>query len=204
VQIHRLGDDALLVELPDTPTATALYRWARERGVVARDIVPAARTVLFDAPDDPGALVRDLPTWWSEVTEHAAGTTERATRTVEVPTYYDGPDLDDVAARWGMTPDEVVRTHTSISFEVAFCGFSPGFAYCTGLPEDLHLPRHESPRPRVPAGAVGLAGGFTGVYPTASPGGWRLLGRTDLPLWVAHRDEPATLPPGTTVRFVAV
>ena len=87
---------------------------------------------------------------------------------------------------------------------VAFCGFAPGFAYCTGLPEERAAPRLESPRTRVPAGSVGLAGAFTGVYPTASPGGWQLVGHTDLLLWDDTRDEPATLTPGTPVRFVEV
>ena len=108
---------------------------------------------------------------------------------MEVPTTYDGPDLEDVARRWDMTLAEVVATHTSVDFVVAFCGFAPGFAYCTGLPAALAVPRHPDPRPRVPAGSVGLAGEFTGVYPTASPGGWRLLGRTDLLLWDADRDR---------------
>jgi KipI family sensor histidine kinase inhibitor len=103
-----------------------------------------------------------------------------------------------------MTADEVVATHTASDLVVAFCGFAPGFAYCTGLPERLAVPRLDSPRARVPAGSVGLAGPFTGVYPTESPGGWRLLGRTDLVLWDEERDPPATLSPGTAVRFVAV
>ena len=87
---------------------------------------------------------------------------------------------------------------------VAFVGFAPGFAYCTGLPPELAVPRLDRPRARVPAGAVGLAGEYTGVYPTASPGGWRLVGRTDARLWDTDRDEPALLTPGTRVRFVEV
>jgi len=97
----------------------------------------------------------------------------------------------------------VVTTHTGTELVVAFCGFAPGFPYCTGLPERLAVPRLDSPRTRVPAGAVGLAGPFTGIYPTASPGGWRLIGHTDLVLWDTDRDPPATLVPGTRVRFVA-
>ncbi len=120
---------------------------------------------------------------------------------VEVPTTYDGADLDDVARLWGMTRAEAVATHTGTAFVVAFCGFAPGFAYCTGLPDDLAVPRLDRPRARVPAGSVGLAGEFTGVYPGESPGGWRLIGRTDLRLWDATRDEPALLAPGTRVRF---
>jgi KipI family sensor histidine kinase inhibitor len=92
--------------------------------------------------------------------------------------------------------------HTSTTFTVAFCGFSPGFAYCTGL--GISVPRLDSPRARVEPGSVGLAGEFTGIYPSASPGGWRLIGRTDIDLWDTTRQEPALLAPGTTVRFVVI
>jgi KipI family sensor histidine kinase inhibitor len=196
VDIRRVGTDALLVEVEDAAAALALYREAVRRGVAAADIVPAARTVLFDGLADPAGLVERLPTW-------TTGDEDREPRTVEVPTSYDGEDLGSVAELWDMTRDEVVRTHTGTGFVVAFCGFAPGFAYCTGLPERLAVPRLDSPRSRVPAGSVGLAGPYTGVYPTASPGGWRLIGRTDLRLWDADRDPPAALEPGTLVRFVA-
>lgn len=121
---------------------------------------------------------------------------------MEVPTVYDGADLGDVARLWDMTTEEVVATHTGTTHTVAFCGFAPGFAYCAGLGREV--PRLASPRPRVPAGSVGLAGPFTGVYPTASPGGWRLVGRTRLRLWDSAATPPALLTPGTVVRFVAV
>lgn len=202
VQIHRYGRDALLVEMSDTAEALALYAAARERGVPARDIVPAARTVLFDGfagssgLDALERLVRELPGW--ELPTQAG----RAFAPIEVPTRYDGPDLEDVARSWDMTVDEAVATHTALDFVVAFCGFAPGFAYCTGLPAHLQVSRRADPRPRVPAGSVALAGEFTGIYPSASPGGWRLLGRTDLRLWDVARETPATLPPGTPVRFV--
>jgi KipI family sensor histidine kinase inhibitor len=87
---------------------------------------------------------------------------------------------------------------------VSFCGFAPGFAYCAGLPDRLAVPRLGTPRTRVPAGSVAVAGTWTGVYPTVSPGGWRLLGTTDAELWQVDRDPPALLPPGTRVRFVEV
>jgi KipI family sensor histidine kinase inhibitor len=200
VQIHRYGPEALLVEVDDASAALALYRAARSRGVRARDVVPAARTVLFSGCD-PERLADELAALGAEVPA-VVGTATRAPAVVEVPTTYDGPDLEDVARRWDMTVAEAVATHTAVDFVVAFCGFAPGFAYCVGLPAALAVPRHPDPRPRVPVGAVGLAGEFTGVYPTASPGGWRLLGRTELRLWDTARDEPATLPPGTRVRFV--
>lgn len=194
--IHRYGHDALLVDVDDASSALALYRLARDRGVRARDIVPAARTVLFAGVDDPVALAAWLDGWSPATVTHD----ERPR--VEVPARYDGPDLEDVARRWDMTVAEAVATHTGLDFVVAFCGFAPGFAYCTGLPAALAVPRHRDPRPRVPAGAVGLAGEYTGVYPTASPGGWRLVAHTDLVLWDPDREEPATLTPGTRVRFV--
>jgi KipI family sensor histidine kinase inhibitor len=195
MRMHRLGRDHLLVELAGVQEALDLWGEAVRREVAAVDVVPAARTVLFDGVRDVDALVLELPTWdlRSSVVSGAG---------VEVPTTYDGDDLDGVARLWDMTRAEVVATHTGTDFVVAFCGFAPGFPYCTGLPERLAVPRLDSPRPRVPAGSVGLAGPFTGVYPSASPGGWRLIGRTDLSLWEADRDPPATLAPGTRVRFV--
>ena len=196
MQIHRYGADALLVEVDDAAAALALYRAVRDARLDVRDVVPAARTVLLAGCADPERLTADL----SRLRPDPA--VSSGAPVVEVPTTYDGPDLDDVARRWDMTVAEAVATHTSTDFVVAFCGFAPGFAYCTGLPAALAVPRHPDPRPRVPAGSVGLAGEFTGVYPTASPGGWRLLGRTGLTLWEPDREQPATLAPGTRVRFV--
>lgn len=196
VHLRRFGRDNLLVELDDAEEALALYEDARRRRVVASDIVSAARTVLFEGVADVAALESSLPDWDVRSSVSSGDL-------VEVPTTYDGEDLAWVARQWDMTRDEVVATHTAGELVVAFCGFAPGFPYCTGLPERLSVPRHDSPRTRVPAGSVGLAGPFTGIYPTASPGGWRLLGRTDLRLWEVDREPPATLVPGTRVRFVA-
>ncbi len=195
------GRDALLVEVGSTAEAAALYAAARadERftGLGVTDVVPAARTVLFDGVRDRTAVEE-----WLETVDHGVDVpVPGSSRVVELPTTYDGEDLDDVARLWGMTPDEVVARHTGTEFVVAFCGFSPGFAYCTGLPPELAVPRLDRPRARVPAGSVGLAGEFTGVHPRSSPGGWRLLGRTDAPLWDPAAAEPALLAPGTRVRF---
>jgi KipI family sensor histidine kinase inhibitor len=197
VDIRRLGHDALLVEVEDADAALALYSEARRRDVEALDVVPAACTVLFDGVRDAEGLAASLPTW-----RPTPAAVQGAL--LEIPTSYDGDDLDDVARLWDMTRHEVVRTHTSTELVVAFCGFAPGFAYCSGLPGRLAVPRLDTPRTRVPAGSVGLAGMFTGIYPTDSPGGWRLIGRTDLPLWDPAHEPPATLPPGTRVRFVAL
>ncbi len=195
----RVGAHALLVEVADVAAATALFAVARSRDVRAVDIVPAARTVLFDGVPDVESLAAEVGTWSAAPTAQPEPAEE-----VEVPTVYDGEDLAHVARLWEMTQREVVATHTSTAMVVAFCGFAPGFAYCTGLPARLSVSRLDAPRPKVPAGSVGLAGEFTGVYPSASPGGWRLLGRTDLTLWDQEREHPATLAPGTRVRFVEV
>ncbi|OKI83939.1 allophanate hydrolase [Streptomyces sp. TSRI0395] len=187
----------------------------RERGELpaVREIVPAARTVLLDGILDgihdgtgertPGArerFARDLASWRVEPPQR------EGREPVEIPVVYDGPDLDEVAALWGVPAREVAALHSRTAFRVAFCGFAPGFGYLTGLPERLHVPRRTTPRTRVPAGAVALAGPYTGVYPRPSPGGWQIVGRMPDPgaLWDPAREPAALLAPGTPVRFVAV
>jgi KipI family sensor histidine kinase inhibitor len=198
MQVLTAGPSALLAEPDDPADVPVLYADLR-RDLVCRDLVPGARTVLLDGPADLAAARTYLAGW-----RPSAPAARAPVREVVVPTTYDGEDLDDVARLWGMTRAEAVATHTGTEFTVAFVGFSPGFAYCTGLPSELAVPRLDRPRPRVPAGAVGLAGEYAGVYPSASPGGWRLLGRTSLVLWDAAREEPARLTPGTRVRFTEV
>ncbi|WP_433389052.1 5-oxoprolinase subunit B family protein [Micromonospora sp. KLBMP9576] len=122
--------------------------------------------------------------------------------TVEVPVTFDGADLPVVASHWGVDVPTVVDRLGRTPFQVAFCGFAPGFAYLTGLPAELAVPRLPSPRPRVPAGSVALAGPYAGIYPAASPGGWLLVGHTDLVLFDVRADPPARLAPGTRVRLV--
>jgi KipI family sensor histidine kinase inhibitor len=198
VQVLPAGSQALLAEPADAGDVALLYADLR-RDVTCRDLVPGARTVLLDGLDDVEGARAYLTVWVP------SGRAEPAVeRAVQLPTTYDGLDLDDVARRWGMTRAEAVATHAGTTYTVGFVGFSPGFAYCTGLPEELAVPRLERPRAKVPAGAVGLAGTYTAAYPTASPGGWRLIGRTDAVLWDADRPEPALLAPGATVRFVEV
>jgi KipI family sensor histidine kinase inhibitor len=123
---------------------------------------------------------------------------------VALPTRYDGPDLDEVAARTGLTRDQVVDLHSARVYRVYLLGFAPGFAYLGDLDAALVLPRRREPRPRVPAGSVGIAGAQTGVYPLATPGGWHLLGRTKVRLFDAAREPPALLHPGDRVRFEPV
>jgi KipI family sensor histidine kinase inhibitor len=191
MQLRAVGPRAVLVEVEDAAAALALATWARSR-VAADEIVPAAETVLFDG-------VTDL----SVLSEWTPGSDVPAGELVEVPVVYDGPDLAFVAEAWGTDVAGAVLRHTEIEYVAEFCGFAPGFSYLAGLPAELAVPRLESPRPAVPPGSIGLAGTWCGLYPTASPGGWRLLGRTDAVLWDQSRAQPALLPPGTRVRFVA-
>ena len=116
---------------------------------------------------------------------------------------YDGPDLAEVAELTGLDEGEVVAAHTEKAWTVGFCGFAPGFAYLTGGDPRLYVPRRATPRANVPAGSVGLAGDFSGVYPRSSPGGWQLIGRTDADLFDVDRNPPALLQPGMRVRFEA-
>ncbi|MET7680974.1 5-oxoprolinase subunit PxpB [Streptomyces sp. NPDC005423] len=196
-----VGDSALLVEVASGEEAQAVHaeltRRRAEGSLTVRELVPAARTVLLDGLDDPLGLAAELT---------AADVPPAPPRTGEVvrlPVRYDGPDLADVAALWGIAEREVARVHAETEFRVAFCGFAPGFAYLSGLPDRYDVPRRATPRTAVPAGAVGLAGPYTGVYPRSSPGGWQLIGTTDAVLWDPARVPAALLTPGTRVRFVA-
>lgn len=196
MQLRSVGRSAVLAETADADEALALATWARAAQVAALEVVPAARTVLFDGVADPAALRARLRDWTPSA-EAPVGDL------VEIPVTYDGPDLEAVAQLWGTDVDGVITRHSEIAYVAAFCGFAPGFAYLSGLPADLAVPRLDSPRPRVAPGSVGLAGAWCGVYPTASPGGWQLLGRTDVTLWDPTRERPALLAPGTRVVFVA-
>jgi len=213
MRIRRAGDAALLVEPADdgparradctAPAAlAAAIREADLPGLI--DVVPAAQTVLvsFDpAAQSADRLAARLRQAGSGIT--AAGLPGEADPLV-VDTVYDGPDLAGVAALAGLTVAEVIARHTAAEYRVGWLGFSPGFGYLTGLDPALDVPRLDSPRLSVPAGSVAIAGGLAAVYPAASPGGWRLLGRTDAPLWVPGRNPPAMLAPGRQVRFRAV
>jgi KipI family sensor histidine kinase inhibitor len=190
VRTLAVGRDAFLVEVASPQQAVALASWGRERRL-ASDVVPGAETVLFDGVEDPAHLAEALAGW-------RPGETPTGSE-VEVVVTYDGPDLPFVAEHWGCSVDEVVARHQQTLFVSAFCGFTPGFAYLSGLEHDV--PRLATPRTRVPAGSVALAGRWCGVYPGDSPGGWRVIGRTDAVLWDPDRAQPALLAPGVRVRF---
>lgn len=194
------GTTAVLVELDTLEQVMALYDALvadPPPGVV--DLVPAARTVLVvgdPGQTSPAALevaVRRTPVRPGR---------RRAGELVEVPVVYDGADLAELAERGGCSPAELVRRHTGARWTVAFCGFSPGFGYLTSPDWSADVPRRAAPRTRVPAGSVALAGPFSGVYPRASPGGWQLVGRTELAVFDLAREPAALLRPGARVRFV--
>jgi KipI family sensor histidine kinase inhibitor len=124
-------------------------------------------------------------------------------RDVEIPTHYDGPDLRETADRSGLTVDELVALHSGRAYRAFFLGFLPGFAYCGVLDPRIVAPRLVRPRERVPAGSVAIADGQTSIYPFDSPGGWRLIGRTDVSVFDSARETPALIRPGDRVRFVA-
>ncbi|MEU5363837.1 allophanate hydrolase subunit 1 [Streptomyces sp. NPDC005925] len=200
MRVLPVGDSALLVEVASGEEAEALHaellRRRAEGTLTAREIVPAARTVLLDGVTGPARLASEL------TAADVPSAPPRARAVIELPVRYDGPDLADVAALWGVPEEEVARVHAGTEFRVAFCGFAPGFGYLTGLPPRYHVPRRDTPRTAVPAGSVALAGPYTGVYPRASPGGWQLIGTTDAVLWDHARVPAALLAPGTRVRFV--
>jgi KipI family sensor histidine kinase inhibitor len=199
MRLRPCGDEAVLVELDEPDQVLPLHQSLQRRppaGLV--DCVPAARTVLLIF-DPSRTTAREVA---AAIPRPTATGPAVAGPLLELPVDYDGPDLGDVAQRSGLTVDEVVERHTRPVYTVAFCGFAPGFGYLTGLDAALRLPRRPSPRVRVPAGAVAIADRYSGVYPRPAPGGWHILGRTDIPMWTLDRDPPALLRPGCRVRFV--
>ena len=192
------GAGAVLLDCADL-AETRRLRPAIEQGFAAvTEIVPGARTLLLrlDRPLTAGERQDLLDLAGTEI----PAPTEEAT--VTLPVDYTGPDLAEVADHTGMDTDEVVAAHTGQVWTVAFCGFAPGFGYLVGEHDGLAVPRRDRPRTTVPAGAVGLAGAFSGIYPRSGPGGWQLIGHTDATLWDLDRDPPALLRPGGRVRFV--
>ena len=196
------GSNALLIELDDLDQVLAMYTaLSEERPAGVSDIVPAARTVLLiidPEATDLGEVGRAVLQLRPRLETRAAG------QLLEVPVTYDGEDLDEVGSLLGCDADEVIRRHAGETWTVAFCGFAPGFGYLSAASGGWDVPRQSSPRTTVPPGSVALAGEFSGIYPRSSPGGWQLIGHTELDIFDLQRDPPALLRPGTPVRFVDV
>ena len=203
VRILPFGDRAVLAEVDSLAEVLGLHAAlaaSRPDGVV--DLVPSARTVLVRV--DPRILPVAAARAWIEraATAGSGADTASTPDVVELPIRYDGEDLAEIATRLGMTTQEVAAHHAAATWTVAFTGFAPGFGYLVSAGWALDVPRRSSPRTRVPAGAVGLAGEFTGAYPRETPGGWQLIGTTTATLFDPEAERPVLLAPGTRVRFV--
>ncbi len=200
MRIRPVGVSALLLECRDGEEVESwraeLWRRRSAGELEAVDIVPGARTVLLNGVDQ---RVSDLLDRWTP--KPAAAVSDLPL--LEIVTKFTGDDLSDVADQWEISPTQAIDRLTGTEFTVAFCGFAPGFAYLRGMEIEWSVPRLANPRPRVPAGSVALAGEYAGIYPAASPGGWRLVGRTTETLFDVRRQPPALLTPGTRVRLVA-
>lgn len=196
-----VGADGLLVECTDAREAAALAEWLADALDPAPiELVPAAATVLVVAtPGGVGAVRRAVAVAPSAVDlgRHDVD----GGPVVEIPVRYDGADLAVTADDLGISVERFVREHLAATWRVDFVGFAPGFGYCSADDWPHRIPRLDTPRERVPAGAVAVADGWSAVYPRASPGGWRLIGTTTAALWDADRVPPAALAAGTRVRF---
>ncbi len=209
--ILPLGDSALLIHLGDeidpainrrVHALDALLRMHSEPGVA--ELVPAYATLLVHY--DPLVLTYAQVSAWAEAHMHEASDTfAQPAHRIEVPVRYggeQGPDLRAVAEYHHASVNEIVRLHTSRDYTVFMMGFTPGFPYLGKLDDALVTPRLETPRTRVPAGSVGIAGAQTGIYPIDSPGGWQIIGHTSLRLFDLSAPEPFLFAPGDAVRFV--
>lgn len=213
-ELSWIGDRTLRIVLGQAPSAETedkvltAYRRIGAGGIPGlRDVTPAYTTLVLSF--DPHRLDADrlrelvLAALETEPETESAPTA----RTVEIPVCYEpecAPDLEEVAAMHKLSAKEVIAVHAGADYVVRFFGFSPGFPYLSGLPDRLRTPRLERPRIRVPAGSVAIAGSQAGIYPSATPGGWRLLGRTPLRLFDPDRGEPSLLAIGDRVRFVPI
>ncbi|QJT79847.1 5-oxoprolinase subunit PxpB [Kosakonia sp. MUSA4] len=205
---YLLGETAVVLELePPVQLATQkrIWRLTQRLSTVPEvaEVIPGMNNITV-VLRDPGTLVLDaierLQRWWEE-----SEALEPESRAIEIPVLYGGdagPDLGRVAEHCRMSEKQVVELHASVDYVVWFIGFQPGFPYLGGLPEALATPRRAEPRVRVAAGSVGIGGAQTGIYPLETPGGWNLIGRTDLALFNPRLAEPSLLRPGDTLRFI--
>jgi KipI family sensor histidine kinase inhibitor len=196
LHFRPVGERGLLVEVADNGAAQQLARHIRTHfsGRV-QEVVPGHTTVLV-----VGIETRIAAAELADFRPQGAPPSQPG-ESLTISVSYDGPDLHDVAATCALSPEEVVRRHREAEYTVAFIGFAPGFAYLIGGDPQLRPGRRDQPRERVPAGSVAVAGEYTAVYPRASPGGWQLIGHTDVVMFDPGRDPPALAAPGATVRF---
>ena len=207
--IQALGENALILNTGASATLECQQRlWAIAAKAAhwphVRDVVPGMNnlTILFDPLASDGLqLAEKLQVAWD-----SDSISQKTGRKVDIPVVYggdSGPDLEEVARHTGLSPAEIVKRHTAAEYIVYFIGFQPGFPYLGGLDPRLATPRRSEPRLLVPAGSVGIGGSQTGIYPAASPGGWQLIGRSELQLFDPGASPPTLLQPGDRVRFVA-
>ncbi|MCR8671584.1 allophanate hydrolase subunit 1, partial [Agrococcus sp. HG114] len=202
MRVLTASDTALLLEAADLDESMRLLPALAEAAMPGvTELVPAARTILVRF--DPGLVSAEALAARLLATEPGDARVASGD-SVTIPVRYDGEDLHDVAGFLGVSAAEVVARHQAATWTVAFTGFAPGFGYLVGDDPLFDVPRRASPRTRIPAGSVALAGRFSGVYPKESPGGWQLIGRTDATMWDLDREPPALLAPGTAVRFERV
>jgi KipI family sensor histidine kinase inhibitor len=204
-EIRAMGDQGVLLELKDNIAVHAVAAAARERfGDQLTEIVPGHRTLLLVSP-----VERARPDFSQLASVAAAACAAAGDDSADqphaivttIPVCYDGEDLAAIARALEVDRERVIELHCQAVYTVAFMGFAPGFPYLVGLPPELELPRRDAPRLEVPAGSVAVAAVYCGIYPRASPGGWNLLGRTELTLFDPGRERPALLAPGDRVRF---
>ena len=202
--IQPFGESALLVETGTPERAQALAAFLRREppaGMI--EAVPGLGSVLVELDPggaEPAAAISALEERLAAIAEAAP----EAGRRHVIRVVYDGPDLATVAELTGLEPEEVVELHAATELRVLFCGFAPGFAYLGDPAPALHVERLATPRTRTPAGSVAIAGGMSGIYPADLPGGWRVIGRTDVTLFDPGREPPTLLVPGDRVRFQPV
>ncbi|MGK9172304.1 5-oxoprolinase subunit PxpB [Yokenella regensburgei] len=205
---YLLGETAVVLELePPVTLATQKRIWRlTQRVAEVPEVVEAIpgmnniTVVLRDPQTQALDAIERLQRWWEE-----SEALEPDSRTITIPVLYGGeagPDLALVARHANLSEKQVVELHASVDYVVWFLGFQPGFPYLGGLPDVLATPRRAEPRVSVPAGSVGIGGSQTGIYPLQTPGGWNLIGRTDLPLFNPALPEPVRLRPGDTLRFI--
>ena len=208
IRFYMLGEQAAVLELSPPVSLEAQQKiWGLARRLTSleqvREVVPGMNnlTVIFhDIPDDASTLLLQLNNWWDDSDAEVP-----LSRTVDIPVVYGkeaGPDLQELARHCQLSASQVVELHSSVLYTVYCIGFQPGFPYLAGLDPKIHCPRRAEPRVAVAAGSVGIGGSQTGIYPLVAPGGWQLIGRTTLSLFMPQRTPPVLLAPGDRVRLV--